>query len=110
MSAMADLSNVDAERAVLGSVILDPETLDKLGELDASDFTLATHRHVFSALRSMRDQSEPIDEVTLAAKIRGAVDFGEVVDLTQSVVSAANADAYANNRGYQIKDAYNGVH
>jgi len=61
--------NVDAEKAVLGSIILDPRVLDDVA-LRSEDFYVSANGCLFSHLQSMRDDGDGIDVVTLVARLR----------------------------------------
>ncbi len=67
----------DAERAVLGAVLLDPPALDAaLETLTPDDFHRVSHRLVFEAMCALSSRSEQIDPVTLRAELErnGALD------------------------------------
>lgn len=94
--------SAEAEQAVLSGVLLRPEALhvivDILGE---DDFYLPAHTAIFGAILELYRKNAPIDLVTLAEQLRargaleeagGAVYLGE---LSQAVVSGANAEYYA---------------
>ena len=58
-------TNIDAERALLGSLIIDPECFGRISNITAEDFYLEEHKHIYSALVKMYAQSKTIDNVTL---------------------------------------------
>jgi replicative DNA helicase len=64
--------NLDAERAVLGAVLLEGrEALPRVVEsLRASDFYTETHRSIYQAMLSLFDRGEPIDVLTLTEELR----------------------------------------
>ena len=66
--------NLDAERAVLGAVLLEGrETLPRLAEmLQTSDFFLEAHRVVFDTMQRLGDRGEPVDLITLSEALRRA--------------------------------------
>ena len=58
--------SIEAEQAVLGSIIIKPENFDLVGgKLSADDFYLEDHKRIFRAISSMYTQSKVIDAVTL---------------------------------------------
>ena len=58
--------SVEAEQALLGSLIINPESFDKVaGFITVNDFYLEEHKHIYSALMKMYNQSKVIDAVTL---------------------------------------------
>ena len=59
-------ASLSAERAVLGSILLDPASLtDVLAVIRAEDFYVAEHQQIFLAMRELYDASCEIDHVTL---------------------------------------------
>ena len=63
-------SNVDAERFVLGSILLDDSAfLDVAGVLQPDDFCLEKHRKIFARMNELHERSERIDRVTLANEL-----------------------------------------
>ena len=58
--------SVEAEQALLGSIIVNPDSFDKVGGMiSAEDFYVEEHKHIFNALLKMYAQSKTIDVVTL---------------------------------------------
>ncbi len=58
--------SIEAEQALLGSLIVNPESFDKVaGNISESDFYLDEHKHIYAALIKMFNQSKVIDTVTL---------------------------------------------
>ncbi|OLD37327.1 MAG: replicative DNA helicase [Candidatus Rokubacteria bacterium 13_1_40CM_2_68_8] len=64
--------NLDAERAVLGAVLLEGrETLPRVIEvLRASDFYTEAHRATYQAMLALFDRGEPVDLLTLTEELR----------------------------------------
>ena len=62
--------NADAERAVLGGILLDDASLPRALELlTPDDFFLAQHVHVFGAMVDLRQKNVAIDLVTLSEQL-----------------------------------------
>jgi replicative DNA helicase len=60
-------SNVDAERFVLGSILLDEgQYILTAGALEPSDFSLDKHQRIFLRMGELHERGERIDRVTLA--------------------------------------------
>jgi len=60
----------ESERAVLAAVLLSPELLSFVsGRLEAEDFYLERHRHIYEAMIDLLNAGEPIDLRTLQAKL-----------------------------------------
>ena len=63
-------ANPDAERFVLGSILLnDSVYLQVAGVLDTDDFSLEKHRRIFARMKDLYDRGEHIDRVTLADEL-----------------------------------------
>ena len=63
-------ANIDAERFVLGSILVDAEAMMYVGGvLDAEDFSLEKHRRIFLRMMELHDRNEHIDRVTLANEL-----------------------------------------
>ena len=59
-------SNVEAERTVLGAVLVDNSAFNSAAEiLNRDDFFREGHRRIFEAMGSISERSQPIDLVTL---------------------------------------------
>ncbi len=93
----------DAERAVLGAVIRDPEVFaDVQVFIGAHSFYLDPHRRIFEAMASLAAAGVPIDLVTLYDRLkkRGELeDVGgrmDLIDLWEAVPTGANALYHAD--------------
>lgn len=63
-------SNLDAERFVLGSILLEPEAyITVAGLLDESDFSLEANRRIYTRMRDLFERGQQIDRVTLADEL-----------------------------------------
>lgn len=63
-------SNLDAERFVLGSILLQPEAyISVAGLLDDSDFSLEANRRIYMRMRDLYERGSQIDRVTLADEL-----------------------------------------
>ncbi len=94
--------SVEAEQAVIGGLMLAPESLDRVGDfLTEHDFYRRDHRLIYRAIRELSEKNRPFDAVTLgewfesnslSEQIGGT---GYLVELASSTPSAANIRAYA---------------
>lgn len=57
--------SLEAEQAVLGTVIVDSEKFSEIAMLSDEDFYLDQHKQIFSAMREMFNNNRVIDPVTL---------------------------------------------
>jgi replicative DNA helicase len=64
--------NVDAEKAVLGSVLLDQKSIIELpAALKPESFYLPSHGRIYEAMRELWAREIPIDVVSVAAELKG---------------------------------------
>jgi replicative DNA helicase len=94
--------NLEAEQAVLGSLMLDPEQASMAFEiLRAEDLYRDSHKMVFTAIQEILDKGEPVDLITVAEYLRqhGRLEsiggIGTISQIASSVPSAANVEHYA---------------
>lgn len=63
-------ANIDAERFVLGSVLLDGSRFIEIaGALANEDFALEKHRRIFTRISELHERGEKIDRVTVANEL-----------------------------------------
>ena len=63
-------ASVEAERAVLGAILLDNLTYSQAAEhLLADDFSLDSHRRIYLRMMELAESSRPIDFVTLTEQL-----------------------------------------
>jgi len=94
--------NLDAEKSVLGGILLDNNAVNSVLEvLTADDFYSDAHRKIFTAILELADRNEPSDLITLSSILRDRKELdgfgGEVylASLVDGVPSAANIGYYA---------------
>ncbi len=94
--------NLDAEMAVLGSMLLDEEAVSiSVEKLDANSFYKDTHRKIFQAISDLYNSNKAVDLITLAENLKHAGlldDIGGISYLTSlanAVPTAANINHYA---------------
>ncbi len=94
--------SMEAEQAVIGSVLIDPASLDSItGIINYEDFYVEEHRDIFSAMQSMYMKSNNIDAVTLIEELvrQGVYDDAGgkeyIALIIDSVPVAANVRDYA---------------
>src|SRR5512138_1751070 len=63
-------TNVDVERYVLGSILLDESLFVQVAAtLEADDFSLEKHRRIFLRMSELNARGEKVDRVTLAEEL-----------------------------------------
>lgn len=92
----------EAERNVLGAMLLDPDSIETALELLSEDsFFDRTNRTVFAAIVRLYNQQQPIDPSTVWEELKrgnkgSRVDWSEVVmNLTHQVSSSARIDFFS---------------
>lgn len=102
MTPKTPIYNDEAERAVLGALLLDADALrDVRHFLDVDSFYKEAHRHVYAACLAVVDAGDELDVVTLYERLRqaGKLDavggLAGISALSDAVVTAANAASYA---------------
>lgn len=86
---------LDAERAVLGSVLIDEGIAkDVVAQVDAQDFLNPTNRMIFQAIRKLFRSGEPVDSITIRDRI-GAQYTDFLVQLMEVTPTSANWRSYA---------------
>jgi replicative DNA helicase len=94
--------NLEAEQAVIGSILLQAEALiTAMERVQTDDFYDKSHQLIFEAMIELGEAGQPIDLVTLTSKLQ---DKGQLEDiggvsylskLAHGVPTAANVDYYA---------------
>jgi replicative DNA helicase len=94
-------SNVDAERLVLGSILINHDTyFEVAGALEPDDFSLEKHRRIFQRMKDLYGRGEKIDRLTLANELmkQGQLEsvdgLGYIVTLDEGLPHITNLDSY----------------
>jgi len=93
--------SLDAEKGLLGSVLLSSTVLDdSISQIEAGHFHLPAHQKIFELLVEMRNAGKPIDLISVTQHLEDRKLLDEVggasvvTDLLTFVPTAANADYY----------------
>src|SRR3972149_1651798 len=71
--------NREAEEAVVGSVMIDPEVYYDLAEfLQADDFYIHRHRFIWEAFQRLHEQRTPLDFLTVTAELERVDQLAEI--------------------------------
>ncbi len=94
--------NIEAEEAILGGLLLDPEAIGRVMEILTPDaFYIGAHREIYRAALDLHAKGQPTDLLTITVwlkdhdkleKVGGQARIAQLIDRT---VSAANIDQYA---------------
>ena len=95
--------SVEAEQAILGSVISDPKCLDEISDrISPEYFYIPQHKEIFGAISSMYELSQSIDFISLLEKLKTSGTYDEtggkayLTQLVQTVPSSANVLTYVS--------------
>ena len=93
--------SVEAEQAVIGSLIVDPKCIvDIATQIKSEYFYIPQHREIYNAITSMYELSQTIDFVSLLEKLKKSGTYDEaggkayLAQLAQTVPSSANVLTY----------------
>jgi replicative DNA helicase len=96
-------SNLEAEQAVLGGILLEPGSLDRIADiLTPEDFYHPAHEKIYSTMLDLYRRREPVDLVTVTALMsdRETLDAvggpGFLASLSDNVGSAANIEYWGS--------------
>jgi replicative DNA helicase len=94
--------NVDAEEAILGGILLDPEAIGRVTELLMPEaFYISAHQEIYRAAIALQAQGRPTDLMSISSWLsdRGILDKiggqGRLAQLVDRTISAVNIDQYA---------------
>lgn len=70
---------IESEMSILGAIFVENEAIDTVAAIiKADDLYRISHRHIYAAMCALHDSNQPIDTVTLSAKLKGAGVLEEV--------------------------------
>ena len=94
--------NLDAEKSLLGAVLIDEETLADVSEhVTAKDFYDKRHATIYGGMIRLYERHRPVDLLTLTEELKKKDELDLIggsaylTELTNYVPTAAHADAYA---------------
>ena len=94
--------SLEAEQSVLGGLMIDNEAWDKVADqVSEEDFYRRDHRHIFTAIRHLAQESVPFDVITLSewldkqGELENVGGFSYLGSLANNTPSAANIKSYA---------------
>jgi replicative DNA helicase len=71
--------NVEAEEAVLGSILIDPDAIIRISTfLQSTDFYVERHNWVYEAILDLHEQRQPADLVTLSDELERRQQLDEI--------------------------------
>ena len=94
--------SIEAEQAVLGSMLIDRESWDKVAEVVTdTDFYNHSHQVIFKVILHLLGQSQPVDLITVSEalehrnELEDAGGFAYLAELAKNTPSSANVVSYA---------------
>jgi replicative DNA helicase len=94
--------NIDAEEAILGGILLDPEAINRVVELLRPEvFYITAHQEIYRTALTLNAQGKPTDLMSVTSwlhdrglleKVGGQSRLAQLIDRT---ISAVNIDQYA---------------
>ena len=94
--------NLDAEKSLLGAVLIDEETLADISEhVTVKDFYEKRHSTIYGAMMNLYEKHKPVDLLTLTDELKRKKELDIIggsaylTDLTNYVPTSAHAEAYA---------------
>src|ERR1700732_3291066 len=95
-------NNLEAERCILGAVLLDNHALNAAVQtLRSEDFFLSQHRHIFEQMIQLGEKRQAIDTVTLmedlsrSGKLESAGGIAYLSQLADGMPRVTNVEHYA---------------
>ncbi len=95
--------SIEAERSVLGGLLLDENAWDSIsGIVSADDFYRGDHRIIFRCMQQLVEQNNPLDIITISESLDAVNELGNVgglayiSDLADGTPTASNIRAYAD--------------
>ena len=93
--------NIEAERGVLGSIIIDPEAIVQVGDfLTADDFYRDAHRTIYEVIAQLYEQREAADFITICDelerrnKLEDVGGASYITSLINQVPTSGNVEYY----------------
>jgi len=94
--------NIDAEKSLLGAVLIDEETLADITEhVTQKDFYEKRHGMIYDAMMRLYEKRKPVDLLTLTDELKRKKELEDVggsaylTELTNYVPTSAHAESYA---------------
>jgi len=93
--------NIEAEESVLGAILIDKDSIIAVAEfLKPEYFYKDAHERIYRAILKLYEEREPIDIITLTAKLKKGGDLEKIggasylTELANSVPTSANIEEY----------------
>ena len=94
--------SVDAERATIGSLLIDPQAIFKVSDgLSANHFYVPSHATIYAAILHLTEKGQPIDVVSVSSVLKDRKELEHaggstyLAELTNYVATASHVAHYA---------------
>jgi replicative DNA helicase len=94
-------NDVEAERSVLGAVIMENSYYEKLSALKSTDFFQGNHQRIWEVMKLLHEENSPVDLITIVNKLRQeeSLEFvggaAYISQLTDGVPRISNVEHYS---------------
>jgi replicative DNA helicase len=102
MQAKIPPHNLDAEKSVLGAILIDKDAIVNVAELVRPEYFYdEVHKLIYEAMEALYEKRQPIDVVTLTDQLKKTKKLttvggaSKIVEVSNSVSTAANITNYA---------------
>ena len=88
--------NLEAEEAVLGAILVNPETLAKVSDtLLPKSFYKPAHRYIYEAMLQLFNNNDNIDVLNYSGKLESVGGRAYINDLVENTITTSNIAYYA---------------
>lgn len=94
-------ANIDAEKFILGSILLDDSKMDDvIGRMTSDDMVLEKHRRIFTRMLEIHARGEKIDRMTIAnelmrySELESVDGLSYLITLDDNLPHVSNIDSY----------------
>jgi replicative DNA helicase len=95
--------SIEAEQSILGAILLENHAIDRaIRNIQPDDFYKESHRRIYSAMLDLNEVNEPIDIITLPAKLKSRDEFDKTGGISY-LAMLVNAVPNAANIRYHCK-------
>lgn len=102
MAGRVPPQNIDAENSIIGSLMLDSNVWDQVGDhVNEDDFYRPAHQVLFKAIKSLLHKNQPVDLITVTNHLQAENQLQAVggpeylVDLVTRTVTTSNVGSHA---------------
>ena len=75
---MSELFHIESEQSVIGALLIDPNSFDRIDFLKESDFYREDHRTIYRHIALMLAERKPVDVITVAEHMQTAGEHDDI--------------------------------